>query len=88
MKPQQIAEAAFDVAVIAAAAAVLALIWTLSFIAVQAVVTFAFIAVVALLVANRLDPGPEAPKQPRQWREPPRVDAISEEEYDEGPIAP
>lgn len=83
----KVADAVFDVAAVGVVLSVLVLIWTLSFVAVQAVLTCAFVAGLALYAAARTDEGPPAPQRPFVGQPPPREDFVSEEEYDESPIA-
>lgn len=81
--PAAVADVVYDVAGTATFVALLALIWTLSLAALQALITAALVAWIAGAVAGRLEKAPAVPGRPVTPRPPPRTDTVSEEEFEE-----
>lgn len=79
----RIADTVFDVAVVCTVVSVVALIWTLSLVAAQAVLTCGFVAGLALWAASLAEKQKARPTQPVVQRPEVRRDTVSEEEFDE-----
>lgn len=79
----KIADAVFDLAVVAALVCVIVGVWTLDITAVQAFASALLVAAVAAYVARWSEQRKEPPRQPAVPRPPPATDTVSEEEFAE-----